>query len=393
MNRKQFLILIVALVVLGGAGFALFWQDITAYRASGAKIGARLLPGLKVADVAQVEVRDAKTRATLVRKENQWVVQERAGYAADFKAISDLIIKLIDAKIVQAETIGESLLPRVELVEPGKGEGAGTRVEFKDASGKPLATLVLGKKILKKDPGNPLPSAQDGVPAGRYVRVLDGKDRVVVVNDPLANVEAQPGRWIDKGFFKAERIKTLTVEGEGAWKITRDLEWGQWKFASGGEELDASAAVGAVNALANLGFTDIALDAKLEDEGKPTVVTAETFDNIIYKISLVKRKSGDDYLAKVSVAGEPPRERPAEKGEKAEETERRNKDFAEARKRLEARIEREKALGAWTYVVEAKQVAPLIRTREQMVAPKKEPDPSAAKPGAAKPKPAAAKRK
>ena len=52
---------------------------------------------------------------------------------AEFKAISDLIIKLIDLKVVQAETIGESLLPRVQLVEPAKAkdgaEGAGTQVE------------------------------------------------------------------------------------------------------------------------------------------------------------------------------------------------------------------------------------------------------------------------
>src|SRR5215212_8487616 len=101
MNRKQFLVLVAALIVLGGVGLAMFWQDITAYRASGAKIGARLLPGLKVADVAQLEVRDAKSSATLVRKENHWVVQERGGYPADFKAISDLIIKLIDVKVVQ----------------------------------------------------------------------------------------------------------------------------------------------------------------------------------------------------------------------------------------------------------------------------------------------------
>ena len=59
MNRKQFLVLVVALLVLGGAGLALFWQDISEYRASGAKIGAKLLPNLKVADVAQLELRDA----------------------------------------------------------------------------------------------------------------------------------------------------------------------------------------------------------------------------------------------------------------------------------------------------------------------------------------------
>ena len=30
MNRKHFLYLVVVLVVLGAAGFALFWQDIAA---------------------------------------------------------------------------------------------------------------------------------------------------------------------------------------------------------------------------------------------------------------------------------------------------------------------------------------------------------------------------
>jgi hypothetical protein len=314
MNRKQFLILFLALILLGGAGLALFWQDISDYRASGAKIGAKLLPGLKVGDVAQMQLRDAKSSVTLVRKD-RWVVQERNGYPADFKMISDLIIKLADLKVVQADSIGEALLPRVELVEPGKGEGAGTQVELKDAAGKTLANVVLGKKILKKDPGNPLPIAQDGVPAGRYVRTLGGKDRVVVVSDPLAIAEAQPGRWLDKDFFKAERIRTLAVAGEGRtpWKITRDVEWGQWKFAGGGGDLDPSAAVGAVNALGNLTFSDVALDAKPENGTAHATVTADTFDNLTYTLRMGKLKNGEDYLVGVSVSGEPPRDRPPEK--------------------------------------------------------------------------------
>src|SRR5688572_22224160 len=186
MNRKQFLVLVIALLVLGGVGIAIFWQNLDDYRAAGAKIGAKLLPELKVADVAQIELKDAKTGVTLVRKESHWIVQEREGYPADFKAISDLIIKLSDLKVTQADAVGESLLPRVELVLPGKGEGAGTLVELKDAAGKTLSAVVLGRKVLKKDPGNPLPAAQDGVPAGRYVRVL-ANNQVVVVSDPLNN--------------------------------------------------------------------------------------------------------------------------------------------------------------------------------------------------------------
>jgi hypothetical protein len=372
MNRKQFLILVVVLLLLGGIGLALFWQNRDDYRASGSKIGAKLLPGLKVADVARIELRDAKAGVTLVRKESHWVVQEREGYPADFKAISDLIIKLSDLKITQADAIGESLLPRVELVVPGKGEGAGTLVELKDAAGKTLSAVVLGRKVLKKDPGNPLPAAQDGVPAGRYVRVL-ADNQVVVVSDPLNNAEAQPGKWLDRDFAKIDRIKTLTVAGDSGWKIARDVEWGQWKFAGGGGDLDASAAVGAVNALNQLSFNDVATGVKPENEGKPTVIAAETFDNLTYTLRLTKRKEGPDYLLNVDVAGDPPRAREAEKGEKAEDKDRRDKDFAESRKRLELRVARDKARSAWTYVVDAKQVAPLLKPRAEMIAQKKPP--------------------
>jgi hypothetical protein len=351
-------------------GIALFWQNLDAYRASSSSIGAKLLPGLKVADVAQVELRDAKAQVTLVRKESHWVVQEREGYPADFKAISDLIIKLADLKVVQADTVSESLLPRVQLVAPGKGEGAGTLVDIKDAAGKSLAALVLGKKVLKKDPGNPLPSAQDGVPAGRYIRILNDKDQIVVVSDPLNAAEAQPGRWLDKDFAKIDRIRTLTAGGENGWKITRDVEWGQWKFAGGGADLDASSAVGAVNALGQLAFNDVAVGAKPERADQPVTVTAETFDNLTYTLRIAKAKTGDTLL-NVSVSGEPPSQRVAEKDEKAEDKERRDKDFAESRKRLELRIARDKARSAWTYVVDAKQVAPLLKTRAEMIAQRK----------------------
>ncbi|MES2563399.1 MAG: DUF4340 domain-containing protein [Pseudomonadota bacterium] len=378
MTRKQFLMLVLALLVLGGVGIALILQESSSYQASGQKIGAKLLPNLKVADVAQIELRDAKSTVTLARKDTGWVVQERNGYPAEFKSISDLIIKLIDLKVIQAEAVGDALLPRVALVEPGKGDGAGTQVTFKDAAGKMLSNVVLGKVILKKDPGNPLPTAQDGVPAGRYVRVLDS-GAVVVVSDPLANAEAQPGRWLDKSFAKADRIKTLTLAGDGSWKISRDPEWGQWKFAAGSGDLDPSAAVTAVNALGNLTFNDVAVTAMPEDEGKPVTLIAETFDQLTYTYKIAKRKTGDDYLVNIGVAGEPPQQREAEKDEKPEQKAQRDKDFGESRKRLEMRLAREKVQSQWSYVVEGKQIAPLLKTREQMVAQRKPPEAASAK--------------
>ncbi|MFN7085371.1 MAG: hypothetical protein ACK4N4_01945 [Burkholderiales bacterium] len=374
MNRKQFLILVIALVVLGGAGLALFWQDIAAYRAAGARIGAKLLPGLKISEVAQVVLQDAKAQVTLVRKDNTWVVRERGDYPANVQGISELLIKLAELKVVQSEAVAESLLPRLELAMPAKGEGSGTLVEFRDVAGKTLASLVLGKKVLKKDPLNPLPGARDGVPAGRYVLVAGGKGGgVAVVSDPLDGAHADPAKWLSRNFFKAERIRTLAVAGEGAlaWKISRDEEYGQWKFAAGGGELDGGAAVGAANALGAMSFDDVAAAAAPEDGEKPVTVTAQTFDNLSYVIRIARKKDGSGYYLNFAVSGEPPRQRVPEKGEKAEDKERRDKEFADNLKKLEERLAAEKALARWTYVVSAKAVAPLLKERSQLVVKRK----------------------
>jgi len=375
LNRRHFLYLVIALVVLGGAGLALVWQDIAAYRASGAKIGAKLLPGLKVADVAEIRLQDPKHQVTLARKETMWVVQERGGYPASFQEISDLMIKLVELKVTQSEQVGASLLPRVELADPGQGEGGGTLIEFRDGSGKVLASLVLGKKVLKKDPLNPLPAAKDGVPAGRYVRVAGGKDTVVVVSDPLGKAEADPGKWLNRDFFKADRIRTLAAGPEGGaphWKITRAEEWGQWKFAAGGGDLNPGAAVAAVNKLGSLTFDDVALDSGKEAAGKPLVIVAETFDNLVYTVKLSRKAKGDDYFVGFTIKGEPPKSRAPEKGEKAQDQERRDKEFAESRKRLEERVAAEQALAKWTYVIGKRELEPLLRARGEMVAQRRE---------------------
>jgi len=280
--------------------------------------------------------------------------------------------------VTQAEKVGASLWPRVELADPGKGEGGGTLVEFKDNAGRALAALVLGKKVLKKDPVNPLPSAKDGVPAGRYVRVASDKDAVVVVADPLNAAQAAPGRWLNKDFFKVDRIRTLAVGPDGGaphWKITRTEEWGQWKFAFGNGDLDSSAAVAAVNKLGSLSFNDVEPNPKSEAVEKPVTAVAETFDNLVYTIRIARKGKGNEYLVSIAVTGEPPTVRVAEKGEKPEQAKRADKDFADSRKRLEQRIAAEKALGKWTYVIAKDEIEPLLKGRADMVAKRGEKPP------------------
>ncbi len=376
MNRKQFLIMLALVAILGGAGLAMFWKDLAGYQESGAKIGAKVLPNLKAADATEIRLKDAKNEVTLVSKGGSWSVKERGGYPADVGEISELLAKLVEAKIVQSEAVGASLYSRLNLDEPGKGkgEGSGTLLELKDKTGKQIAQLIFGKVSLKKDPGNPLPNAVDGVPAGRYM-IAPGKiQSVVVVSDPFANVDAKAGRWLAKNFFKADRVKTLTVgEGAAQWKITRELEYSQWKFAAGAGQLDPSAAVGAVNALGQLAFSDVSSDGKVEGD-KVTALIAETFDDLTYTIKVAKQKTGEDYLFNFVLTGAPPKTRVPEKDEKPDEIARRAKEYVDTLKRLDARVQFEKILGQWTYVMPGKSLEPMLKDRAQMVVQPRKPD-------------------
>lgn len=369
MNRKTFLILIGLLVVLGGAGLAMLWQDLGAWRSGGGKIGFKPFAKLAVNEVAQIRLYDGKGEVTLALKDGRWVVKQRGDYGASVQEIGDLLVKLPDLKAVQTENVGATLLPRLNLVAPGKDpkmEGAGTQFDLSDKGGKVLGSLLLGKIVVKKEP-SPLPIQQE-TPVGRYV-LSPGNPTVLVMSDALKNADAKPAQWLAKDFFKADRIKSLAASGDGAqWKIARKEEYDPWKFAEGGGELDPSKAVAAVNALAGLAFSDIALDVKAENFEKPRTFVADTYDNLVYTIRIAKKPESDDYYLSVAVSGEPPRTRTPEKNEKPADKDRLDKQFEETLKKLDARVKLEKSLAAWTYIVAAKTLEPLLKTRGDLIA-------------------------
>jgi len=370
MNRKSFLILLGLVAVLGGAGLALFWQDLISWRNADAKTGAKLFARLPVNDVAQIRFKDGKGEVTLALKDGRWVVKQRGDYGASVQDIRDLLVKLPDVKVVQTESVGAPLLPRLDLADPAKtakpGDGAGTLLELSDKGGKVIGSLLLGKKVIKTE-DSPLPIKQE-TPVGRYV-LSPGSQTVLVISDALNSAEAKPARWLAKDFFKAERVKSVAASGNGAqWKISRSEEYGEWKFADGAGKLDASAAVAAANSLSSLVFSDVAPDVKAASFEKPRTIVADTFDNLAYTIRLAKMPAGDDYYLSFAVSGEPPRERRPEKNEKAEDKARSDKQFADDLKKLDDRLKLEKSLAAWTYVVAGKALAPLLKDRAQLIA-------------------------
>lgn len=382
MNRKQFVILLGLVVVLGAAGWFLYQRNQTSWHSAGQTIGQKLLAGLPINDVAAIVIKGGTNELDLVKKDNLWRVAQRHDYPANYADISGFLIKAVDLKAAQTEEIGPSQLGRFKLLPPGPATNTGILVEFRDQSGKTLQSLLLGKQHLRKSE-RPSPMGLEegdgGYPDGRYVMVGTGAKTVAVLSDPLGNMDVKPDQWLNKDFFKVEKIRALAAafpSATNSWKVSRDTETGEWKLADArpDEKLDSSKTSGFSYALSSPTFNDVLpLDTKPGQTGldKPTTVTLQTFDNFTYTLQ-VGTKTNDNFPVELSVAADLPKERVPGKDEKKEDKDKLDKQFKESQKKLEDKLAQEKSYEKWIYLVPSYTVDSLLKERSQLLAEKKE---------------------
>src|SRR5258707_298238 len=283
MNRKQLATLFVLVIVVGGAGLVLRKNQTASWQGGDPLIGKKLLGNLPVNDIAHLALKQGASQLNLVKQDDLGRVQERNGCPGNYSEISDFLLKLRDLKIVQSENSTPSQLQKLALV-PGQATNSALIVDLKGQNDKTIKSILLGKKHMKKN-DRPSPMGEmgdEGWPDGRYVKVGDSAN-VALISDGLANIEPKPEQWLNKDFFKIEKVRSIVVTFPAAtnsWKLTRDTESAEWKMADAkpGEQLDASRASGVANPFGSPSFANVATGAKPEDAGldKPTLVTADT---------------------------------------------------------------------------------------------------------------------
>jgi hypothetical protein len=372
MNRKQFIILLVLVVVIGAAGLLVRQHRQASWQRAEAAIGQKLLPALPVNDIAQITVKAGTNELNLIRRDNLWRVRERGDYPANFSQISELLVKLADLKVVQSDEIGQSQLARFELLPAGPAANTATSVEFKDQNGKTINWLMLGKKHLAKPAKNPqFPGMGDeGWPDGRYVMTGTGAKRLLVISDPLDTLQPKPEAWLNKDFLSIEKPRSIAAqfpEATNSWKLTRASETNDWVLADAQktEKLDASKISSVTSPFSSPTFNDVA-PATAASATNATVLTVETFDGFNY-VAKIAPKQDDNYPVNFSITASLPTERPAAKDEKPEDRAKLDKAFKDQQARLAEKLAKEKALANWVYQLPAYTVDEILKPRQQLL--------------------------
>ena len=382
MNTKQLALLVVAGIALGGTGLYVRSRQSAGFQQSRSTLGGSVLGPVDVSLITGLRITAGTNHLNLTKSGEDWVVRERGGFPANFGSIQDFVRKLVDLKVTQPVQVGPSRLGALELVSPDKGPGV--LVELLAADGKPIRSLLLGKKV-NKEARDDSGMGGGAWPIGRYMQV-DGKmDSIAVVNEVLANAEPKADDWLEKEWFKVEQPVSVTVthpESTNSFALIRTKEFSQWTLASAqaGEVLDNTKA-GVFSTLLNSpSFDDVAVEPKAEwlAEGQANIADIRTSGGWTYQVRVGKVQDGDRYPVQFTVSANLVTKRELVKDEKKEDAEKLDKEFAEKLKKQQDKLASEQARAKWTYLVSRWTLEPLFKKRGELFAdPKKD----EAKPG------------
>ena len=92
MNSRQLALIVVFAAVLAAIGWILFHRGARSWESQPTSGDAKVVE-FPLNDVAHIALKDGTSELNLVRKEDAWVVRERADYPANFEQVSRLLRK------------------------------------------------------------------------------------------------------------------------------------------------------------------------------------------------------------------------------------------------------------------------------------------------------------
>jgi hypothetical protein len=356
MKTKTLVILLIIFGLLAGAGALVI--HLKSQSGSGSALDKLILEKLPANEISAITIKGPEISVLLAKKPDQWVVENRFHYPADFSKIADFVRKLKQAKIGRQFQSSEATLERLSLKSPddkGAGEaGKGTKIQLKDESGKLLASLLLGKP---RESGG-----ERSFPDGHYV-TLDNDPTIYLIDTHFAHLQKKPSDWLDKALLKVEanevkKISSLSADGKtinytfGRAEKGNDLEP---TSLPANKKVDKSALNRLARSLSSLSMEDVidpSDNSVSTDLKKFDTLEYHLFNGIIYRVYPGKACSEDNqcYLkVEVDYPGPAAEKKPAA-DDKTSDDEKTSSEKTPEEMDLEAK-QLNKRLSPWVYVI------------------------------------------
>lgn len=391
MNKRQVIILWAIAVLLGIAVAAVkISQNKTTDNATKRTHGQTLFESFPAEQVASIEIQGAPDSVTLAKKDGKWTLPSKDSYPANATYVNDFLRTLSDLKVTMGMEAGPSFAPRFGMDETAtKPEDHGLTATFKDAAGKEIAKVSLGKTIDSNAAASPMGSSS----VGRYVRNFADESGFYAVSEMFPSISADAKRWLADGFISPEKVKSISVTQPGksdiAWKVIRDGEEAEFKLdgATGSEALDTAATSSLKSILSYSRIEDVIPKDKVAEQivaDQKRTVIIETFEGFTYTLTISPAKptavpaalspsgkppaAADNFFMTVDVAAELPKERKKEVDEKPEDAKTKDTAFTDRLKTLTEKLAKEKALAGITFEVNKSTVDALLKDRASLIA-------------------------
>ncbi len=169
---------------------------------------AALFADLDASSLDQVDLRSRTARITLSFVDGSWTVDQRSGYPADVKKLSDLVKQLVSAKLLEKKTSRPENHGALGVADFDAPDSEAVLLSLRTASG--TRELIVGQRSSGRE--------------GSFVRFPD-QQQVWLVSEVLAT-DLDPGEWLEPTILEvdAESVSVVTFTGEAELVFTRDSE-------------------------------------------------------------------------------------------------------------------------------------------------------------------------
>lgn len=395
MNKRQVIILwVIAVALAASVAFVKFGREKETQSVTNRTTGQTLLESFPGSEVSTIEIKGADSSLTLSKKDGKWLVPQRDNFPAKtggVGSVNELLRTIGELKVAQGMQAGSSLAPRFGMDPNSKDpKEHGTNIVFKDASGKELANITVGKNIESAaGGGNPM---MGGGSTGRFVRNHADESGFYAVSELFSSLSDEAKGWLADDFLRVEKIQSISVTQPGksdiAWKVVRNNEDSEFAIEGGaaGEAIEPTTASALKSLFAFSRFDDVVPAADVEKRAiadQKRVATIVTFEGFTYTITFTPSKPSDkpapsnpedpsppaeeSFLVKVTVSADIAKERKKEEGEKAEDAKTKDEAFTTRTKELNEKLAKENAFAPYTFQVGKASFDSLIKDRAGLI--------------------------